>query len=222
MAAMRLGRYTKGASLTTSLPCSEKVKAPSSATKLSPTSSLAIFLCCRSLAMDMLNDLNHLTYSNLVSLTSCVLSCNYLLKTLNLFQGIDKSAFMASASLAGTEMGSCACSRRLCLSTLDNAFTSAASCEVLSLQLVIPRTALSTLVRLRTVLVQAVEDSTLPAGTCTKVMGFNLNIMYSSANYKQPDASYIPDLGCFLFSVLVEMRKGPLGSKDALQGSVPS
>ena len=58
--AMRLGRYTKGTSRTTSLPCSQKLKAPRSATKFSPTISFAIFLCWRSLAMEMLKDLNHL------------------------------------------------------------------------------------------------------------------------------------------------------------------
>lgn len=61
IAAIRLGRYTKGTSLNSSLLLSEEnVKAPRSATKLSPTMSFASFRCCRSLAMETLKDLNHL------------------------------------------------------------------------------------------------------------------------------------------------------------------
>jgi len=61
IAAMRLGQYTTGTSrITSSLFCSQKLKAPRSAIKFSPTISFAIFLCWRSLAMEMLKDLNHL------------------------------------------------------------------------------------------------------------------------------------------------------------------
>ena len=57
---IKLGKYTKGTSLNTSPPSEGKVNAAFSAMRLLLTSSFASFLCCRSLAMETLKDLNHL------------------------------------------------------------------------------------------------------------------------------------------------------------------
>ena len=57
---IKLGKYTKGTSLITSPPSEGKVNAAFSAMRLPLTSSFASFLCCRSLAMETLKDLNHL------------------------------------------------------------------------------------------------------------------------------------------------------------------
>ena len=74
IAAMRLGRYTKGTSLISSLPLSEEImKAPLSATKLSPTMPFANFLCCRSLAMATFKDFNHLCNNIINKIMMCVL-----------------------------------------------------------------------------------------------------------------------------------------------------
>lgn len=61
---------------------------------------------------------------------------------------------------------------------MDIALTSAPSCEVQSPHLALSHTVLNALVLFTTVLVQACEVPTLPAGICTKVIGFIFNTNY--------------------------------------------
>ncbi len=96
MAIMRLGEYTKGTSRISSPWPVLKVKAPLSATKLSLMFPLASFLCCCSLAMEILKEENHLNAILLVNFIF-VDDIVHLLSILNLFQGILRFAFMARA-----------------------------------------------------------------------------------------------------------------------------
>ena len=102
---IRLGTYTKGTSLMHSPPPSLlTVKAPISATRLSPVISLATARCFASLPTLILKELNHLR---------CVLkdlefvACNfcYLDTFLILDQEKARSAFMAKACSGGISIG---------------------------------------------------------------------------------------------------------------------
>lgn len=95
----------------------------------------------------------------------------YLLRTLNLFHGMDKSAFIARAWSGGMWIGSWASDNSSSLSAFDRDLTSAASWAELSPALAMDRTLLMSLVLLLSVHLLASELGTLLLATCTKVIG---------------------------------------------------
>ena len=97
----------------------------------------------------------------------------YLRKTLSLFHGMPRVAFIASAWSVGMMMGNCASASNFPLSSLDKDLISDVIWATVSPPLVIERTLLIFSVRRFNVLSLASELDTLQLATCTRVMGYN-------------------------------------------------
>lgn len=181
-AAIKFLQYTKGTCLISSPPPSkEKVKAPFSATMLSPMMSFAIALCFFSLDTVMFSSFSHL-YTPLVSLIQVLIIARYLsfylqlyLRTIrSLLQGRARSAFMARAWFVGMVMGRPTWPSNSSRSSAESALISAWSWAEDSPPLVIERTWRICDVRLWRVFLLAWELVTRQLVTGTNVRGYQI------------------------------------------------
>lgn len=161
--------------LRTSSPPPSKLNVNSTASEqiLGPTSSLARHLSLPSLAKLTFHDFIHLGMLFYVQLCMCKLGV-YLLRTRNLVQVIDKSAFMARTSSAGiaTVLSfPMTASRMVCRSVFPRTVNSLCNCSIEDPLLTISLTCSISELLLVRVLLEAALDSTLGVVTLTTDRG---------------------------------------------------